>query len=266
MIDFGFITSTLLVSITDNFTKNTKKMITADKTLIQSTKEKLIEKLKPSGWAEILRVFLHSQDFDKILEKLHNEVVEDRRFTPGLKNVFRAFEECPWDKTQVVVIGQDPYFTIGVADGIAFSCGETRKAQPSLRYMLEGVNRTVPYEYRNSSDSDPDLTRWANQGVLLLNSSFTVQIGKPGTHYAIWNEFILNVIDQIDSKKENVVFVLLGKQAESFRIFIHNHHHVVIASHPASAAYKKQNEWDGDWIFNKINDYLIEHGKNPIIW
>jgi uracil-DNA glycosylase len=240
-------------------------MVTVDELLIQNTKEKLIDKLKPSGWADILRVFLNSQDFDTILEKLQQEVFQEKRFTPGLKNVFKAFQECRWDKTEVVIIGQDPYFTIGVADGIAFSCGETRKAQPSLKYMLKGIEKSVPFEYRSSTD-DPDLTRWSNQGVLLLNSALTTQIGKPATHYEIWNDFLLNVIDQICAKKENVVFVLLGKQAESFRIFIHNHHDVIIASHPASAAYKKDNDWDGAWVFNKINEYLIANKKNPIVW
>lgn len=233
--------------------------------IILDTKTKLAAKLQESGWGDVLRLFLNSSDFEQVIQKLYDEVKMDRRFTPGLKYVFRAFEQCPWSKTKVVMIGQDPYFTPGVADGIAFSCGITGKAQPSLKYMFNALG---------SHEQNPDLTRWANQGVLLLNSALTVQMNKPGTHYDIWKDFLIFVIDQIKAKKDDMLFVLLGKQAETFRAYIEspvlgstiNSQDIISVSHPASAAYKKDKEWDGGHMFNDINEYLKRKGLGSITW
>lgn len=232
--------------------------------IIDETKIKLISRLQESGWGEVLRLFLNSEDFTKIIAKLYDLSTGDKKFTPPLKYVFRAFEQCSWSKTKVVMIGQDPYFTLGVADGIAFSCGLTGKAQPSLKYMFNAIDPNV--------EQDPDLTRWANQGVLLLNSALTVEINKPGTHYDIWKDFLVYLIDQICSKKDDIIFVLLGKQAEIFRDYIQKpfmelcNHKIITVSHPASAAYQKANEWNGGHIFNDINQYLESVGKHRILW
>ena len=234
--------------------------------IIDDTKTKLISRLQESGWGEVLRLFLNSEDFTKIIAKLYDLSTGDKKFTPPLKYVFRAFEQCAWSKTKVVMIGQDPYFTPGVADGIAFSCGLTGKAQPSLKYMFNAINPSI--------EQDPDLTRWANQGVLLLNSALTVEISKPGTHYDIWKDFLIYVIDQICSKKEDVLFVLLGKQAETFREYIESpilgasayQHPIISVSHPASAAYKKDKDWDGGHVFNDINSWLASKNLGGISW
>lgn len=246
--------------------------------IIEDTKIKLVAKLQESGWGEVLRLFLNSSDFEQVIQKLYNEVEMDRRFTPGLKHVFRAFEQCPWSKTRVVMIGQDPYFTPGVADGIAFSCGLTGKAQPSLKYMFNAIEDTVKFEHRDAVLPDglqnADLTRWANQGVLLLNSALTVQMNKPGTHYGIWKDFLVYVLDQIRSKKDDMLYVLLGKQAETFREYLERpplgsaiyQHDIISVSHPASAAYQKAHSWNGGHIFNDINNWLQSKGERPIVW
>ena len=240
-------------------------MTTTENTIVSDTKVKLIAKLQESGWGDVLRLFLNSTDFEQLIQKLYTEVsVYDRRFTPGLKHVFRAFEQCAWSKTKVVIIGQDPYFTPGVADGIAFSCGLTEKAQPSLKYTFNAIDPNVEH--------DPDLTRWANQGVLLLNSALTVQINKPGTHYDIWKDFMVYLIDQICAKKDDVLFVLMGKQAETFKPYIEkpvlgaSAHKVITVSHPASAAYQKAREWNGGHVFNDINEWLKSKDMQPITW
>ena len=106
---------------------------------IEEIKQKLFDKLEPSGWGRIFKSFIFSSEFTDILNKLYVLSVTDKRFTPPLKQVFRAFEECPYDKLQVVIIGQDPYPQFGVADGISFSCGNTNKVQPSLRYIFEEI-------------------------------------------------------------------------------------------------------------------------------
>ena len=113
---------------------------------LEKIKLKLFDKLKPSGWDSVFKSFIFSPDFDDILQKLYNLSQDDKRFTPPLKQVFRAFEECPYDKLKVIIIGQDPYPQLGVADGIAFSCSNTDKLQPSLKFILQEVDRTV---YKN---------------------------------------------------------------------------------------------------------------------
>jgi len=217
---------------------------------------KLIEKLTPSGWATKLRGFIQSSDFDKILDKLLAERDANKRFTPPLKHVFRAFEECPEKDLKIVMIGQDPYPHFGVADGIAFSCGLTQKPQPSLKNMFEAIEETVFQGY--PSHQDPDLTRWANQGVLMLNSALTTQVDKVGTHYDIWKDFIMYVLDMLSLTNSGLIFMLLGAKAQELESVIGQNHYILKASHPASAAYTK-TVWDCNDIFNKANEILAKN-------
>jgi uracil-DNA glycosylase len=195
---------------------------------------KLIEKLGPSGWATKLRGFIQSSDFDKILENLLKERDNGKRFTPPLKQVFRAFEECPEKDLKIVMIGQDPYPHMGVADGIAFSCGLTMKPQPSLKNMFEAIEKTVYQEF--PTHQDPDLTRWANQGILMLNSALTTQMDKVGTHYHIWQDFIIYVLDMLSLTNSGLIFILFGAKAQELESVIGQNHYILKASHPASAA------------------------------
>jgi uracil-DNA glycosylase len=224
---------------------------------LEEIKEKLIEKLQPSGWASKLRGFIQSSDFDKVLETLYKLREDGKRFTPPLKQVFRAFEECPVNKLHVVIIGQDPYPHFGVADGIAFSCANTGKAQPSLTKIFEAVEHTVYDDY--PTHQDPDLTRWANQGVLLLNSALTCEIDKVGSHYNVWKEFIAYVMDILNFTNAGLIFVLMGKQAQELEGLIGEHHYIIKTTHPAYASYTKQ-AWDCENMFNEINKIIT--GQN----
>lgn len=217
---------------------------------------KLIEKLTPSGWATKLRGFIQSSDFDKILEGLLQERDANKRFTPPLKYTFRAFEECPEKELKIVMIGQDPYPHFGVADGIAFSCGLTQKPQPSLKNMFEAIEETVFQGY--PSHQDPDLTRWSKQGVLLLNTALTTQVDKVGTHYDIWKDFIMYVLDMLSLTNSGLIFMLLGAKAQELESVIGQNHYILKASHPASAAYTK-TVWDCNDIFNKANEILAKN-------
>jgi len=219
-------------------------------------KSKLIEKLTPSGWAVKLRGFIQSSDFDKILENLLKERDEGKRFTPPLKYTFRAFEECPVSDLKVVIIGQDPYPHFGVADGIAFSCGLTGKPQPSLKNMFEAIEQTVYQGY--PSHLDPDLSRWSQQGVLLLNTALTTQVDKVGTHYDIWKDFIMYVLDMLSLTNSGLIFILLGAKAQELEPVIGQNHYILKASHPASAAYTKTT-WDCNDVFNKVNEILTQN-------
>jgi uracil-DNA glycosylase len=216
---------------------------------------KLIEKLKVSGWTDKLKGFIQSSDFDKILQNLYDLRESGKRFTPPLKQVFRAFEECPIDKLRVIIIGQDPYPQLGVADGLAFSCGNTDKPQPSLRNMFEAIEKTVYQEF--PTYQDPNLTRWANQGVLLLNKALTCEVDKVGSHYDVWNDFVMYVLDMLNFTDSGLIFVLLGKPAQELENFIGPNHYVLKASHPASAAYTK-TVWECNDLFNKVNEIITK--------
>lgn len=224
---------------------------------------KLSSMLKDSGWHNVLKGFLVSEDFKNILVTLNDMVNDDQRFTPPLKQVFRAFQECPYDQLRVVVVGQDPYPQLGVADGIAFSCGNTKKPEASLRYILKAVNSTVYDDKQDVKLMDPDLTRWANQGVLMLNTALTTEVGKIGKHFDIWQPFISYLIDMLSKQEQPLVWVFMGKQAQNLADMVDDHHTVLTCSHPASAAYQKQQLWDCNDVFNKVNEGLV---TDPIVW
>jgi uracil-DNA glycosylase len=230
---------------------------------IEEIKRKLYEKLVPSGWGNKLKGFILSQEFDTILNRLIQDKTEGKRFVPGVKHMFRAFEECPYDKTRVVIIGQDPYPYIGVPDGLAFSCSFTMKPQPSLSYIFKDIEETV-YAGRNY-EKDPDLVRWAKQGVLLLNTAFTVNEKKPGTHYLLWRPFLVYVLDSIiwNPDMVNTVFVFMGNKAKEYSDLIPDNFHKLECSHPASAAHNQQERWDSGKIFTRINSCV---NGDEIIW
>lgn len=232
---------------------------------------KLYNKLKSSGvWNDILKGFLLSNDFDNVIETLQKLVEEGERFTPPLKSVFRAFEECPVSKLKVIVVGQDPYPQLGVADGISFSCGNTLKKEASLRYIHDAIARTVYGNKDLSKDMNPDLVEWSRQGVLMLNTSLTTEVGKIGKHFHIWKPFVNYLIDMLNyiSTKNNepYVWVFLGKKAQEFEDLLHPSQIIIRASHPASAAYAKQKEWDCNDLFNRVNTELEKLSKPKILW
>jgi len=224
---------------------------------LEDIKLKLIERLRTSSWADKLKGFLQSSDFDKVLAELYRLREDGKRFTPPLKQVFRAFEECPYDKLKVIIIGQDPYPYINVADGLAFSCSMTDKVQPSLKNIFAAIDSTVYPQ--QTIEHNPNLTRWANQGVLLLNSALTCQVDKIGSHYNVWKEFIAYTMDILNYTDSGLIFVLMGKQAQELESMIGEHHHIIKVSHPASAAYTKTT-WDCSDMFNKINKII--NGQN----
>jgi uracil-DNA glycosylase len=236
----------------------------------QEYASKMYEMLKPSGWHDILKGFLLSEDFVTIITTLEKCVDDGQRFTPPLKQVFNAFMQCPYDKTRVIMIGQDPYPQIGVADGIAFSCGNTKKAETSLRYILNAVNTTVYEGKKDVSTFDPDLRRWANQGVLLLNTALTTEINKIGKHIDMWHPFIAYLVDMLNTSHNDYVWVFMGKKAQHYEDLVDgilNNTLLLQCSHPASAAYAKAHHWDCNNIFNTVNQHLKEQRKLPeIVW
>jgi uracil-DNA glycosylase len=217
---------------------------------LQEIKQKLFNKFAINGWDKVFRSFVFSSDFDDIITKLWELSNDNKKFTPPLKQVFRAFEECPYDNLQVVIIGQDPYPQLGVADGISFSCSNTNKLQPSLRFILEEVNRTI---YDNEVIiEDLDLKIWSNQGVLMLNTALTTEVGNIGSHYDIWRPFTTYLLDWLNINKSELVYVYMGKKAEEWSSMTDDTNIKYFVKHPASAAYNG-SKWDSKDLFNKIN-------------
>jgi len=238
-------------------------MSVLDTVNIQDVQMKVYEKIKPSGWGDKLKTFILSEDFKSILEKLLSEAKQDKRFTPTIKYLFRAFEECPYDKLKVVMIGQDPYPYPGVADGIAFSCSLTDRAEASLRYMFKEVEQTV---YELPYVRNPDLARWSNQGILIINSAFTTTIGKVGQHYEMWQPFLAFLLDTLTFQKQDLIYVFMGKKAQEWADSVPETNHKIFTSHPASAAHKDAERWDSGDMFNKVNKLLTDYNKEQIIW
>jgi uracil-DNA glycosylase len=231
---------------------------------LQDVKQKLYKKLEISGWDDKLRSFLLGSEMDKILDTLLKEAMDSKRFTPPMKHIFRAFEECPYDKVNVVIIGQDPYPQIETADGLAFSCSIKDKPEVSLQHIFKAIKESVPEELQDPNPTN-NLDRWTRQGVLLLNSAFTCTIGKPGTHYLLWRPFLINVIDSMMWSKPDVVYVFLGKKAQDYMDLIPDTGCKIAVEHPAAAAYKG-SIWDYGDMFNKINECLELQGKPKITW
>ena len=222
---------------------------------INLLRDNLNNKLKDSGWDRMLSPYVNGLSFDYIMNKLRDSVEQGLRFTPKFKDVFNGFYECPYDNLKVVIVGQDPYPQLGVADGIAFSCSIKGKAEKSLQYILKAL------EDENGS---VDLRRWSNQGVLLINTAFTCEINKIGSHYGIWKSFTEHVFDNINRHNPDTIFILMGKKAEAWQTLLPNCK-ILKCSHPASAAYRG-GEWDCNDVFNKANTMLIKQDKTCINW
>jgi len=229
-------------------------------------KQKLSDKIFETGWY-FVEDYLFTDEFQKTLEYLVNDVNNGNRFTPQIKNILKPFEECHFDNTKVIIVGQDPYPNIvfknnkgyNAADGLAFSCSITKQEQSSLSKMFDVLQKS-----NSDYNRDPDLTRWANQGVLLINTALTTKINNVGAHYHIWKDFIVKLIKHIDKEMDDVLFVFMGRKAEKFAQLLANQKYIY-CPHPASAAYNN-TDWNCDDVFNKINYKLNKFNKDSILW
>jgi uracil-DNA glycosylase len=236
----------------------------SDKIDIDEIKDKIYAKLEPSGWARVLRGFIYSSEFENIVLSLARQTRDGKRFTPTMKNWFRAFEECPYDELKVIIVGQDPYPGFGHADGIAFSLSNSDEMQPSLKYMLDAVNRTV-YNGANAS-RDMDLKRWSNQGILLLNSALTTNIGKIGQHYLIWRPFLAYLFDWLTWNNNGLIYIYMGKKAEEWSDAVNDNNYKFYVTHPAAASYNNYAEWDCKNIFQQTSDIVKKNYNFDIEW
>ncbi len=183
---------------------------------------------------------------------------------PAMERVFYALERTPFEKVQVIVVGQDPYHGPGQADGLAFSVPEGIVAPPSLRNIFQEIARDV---YAGAPPLfSTDLGRWADQGVLLLNTSLTVAANKPGSHRGLgWEALTDDIIAALSQRRTGLVFMLWGAHAQSKRILIDGQRHLILqAPHPSPlAAYRG---FFGCGHFSKANAFLRVHGGQEILW
>jgi len=231
---------------------------------IEDIKQKIFKKLEPSGWSKPLKSFIFSSDFETIIRQLVTLSKDGKRFTPKLSQIFNAFEECPYDELKVIIIGQDPYPQLGVADGLAFSCGNTMKQEPYLKVILDEVNRTV---YDGVGEShDPDLTRWANQGVLMLNTALTSTVGKPGKHYPIWKPFLAYLFDHLTFGHTGLVYIYIDNEAKEWTDVVHDMNYKFILNHPGNSLYNEKQQWDCKNVFIDVQKILKKNNNYSLIW
>jgi uracil-DNA glycosylase len=169
-----------------------------------------------------------------------------------------------FEYVKVIIVGQDPYHGPGQAHGLAFSVPEDIKAPPSLKNIFREIKEDIDAEQILVFSTD--LTRWAKQGVLLLNASLTVEAGKAGSHKDIgWQPLTDQIIQTLSTRRQNLVFMLWGRHAQSkMEIIDLAQHYVLTAPHPSPlSAYRG---FFGCRHFSKANKYLIEHLQKPIIW
>jgi uracil-DNA glycosylase len=232
---------------------------------IDEIKDKIYAKLEKSGWNTKLRGFIYSTEFELIIKKLIKQTQDGKRFTPAIKNWFRAFEECPVSELKVVIVGQDPYPSVNQADGIAFSLSTSTEMQPTLTYLFDAIDRTV-YDNRGVVDRTMDLTRWSNQGLLMLNAALTTSVGKIGQHYNIWQPFLAYLFDYLTWHCPGLVYIYMGKQAQQWADAVNDNNYKFLLSHPASAYYNNDKIWDCGDTFVKTTEILDKNYKHKMIW
>lgn len=200
---------------------------------------------------------------DKIVGlKLAQKINEGVRIYPEVHQILRAFDETKFDDVKVVILGQDPYPTEGHANGLAFSVSPMLDKLPkSLQNIYKELEEDTGIVRKTG-----DLSSWAKQGVLLLNTIFTVEEGKPKSHEGLgWEALSDEAIHKLSQNRENIVFVLWGKKAQAKEHMIDTDKHLVLkAAHPSPLSAR--NGFFGCKHFSKINEYLRKHGKQEIDW
>jgi uracil-DNA glycosylase len=246
-----------------------------------------------SSWKAILAPEFEKPYFQELVKFVQNKYLKavDRESViyPKTEDIFRAFNMCPFDKVKVVILGQDPYHgavkdfkdeIVSQANGLCFSVNSDVPPPPSLKNIfkeiesdlgikplqnaLNGVSADNNFEVFDRFDGD--LTRWAKQGVLLLNSTLTVQAGMPGSHQKKgWEEFTDTAIHALSDQREHIVFLLWGNYAKQKGTYINRSKHLVLeTTHPSP--FSVHNGFFGCKHFSKTNEYLREHGLSEIDW
>lgn len=217
-------------------------------------------RIEPS-WKNALR-----EEFEKPYFKDLSTFVRDEYITatiyPPPKDIFRAFDLCPFEKVKVVILGQDPYHGAKQANGLSFAVHTGITLPPSLRNIFKEIESDLAV----TPKADGDLSRWATQGVLLLNATLTVKAQSPGSHqHRGWEQFTDAAIAELANKRKNLVFILWGNYAKQKGSLIDRSKHLVIESaHPSP--FSAYNGFFGSKPFSKTNEYLRSQSQSEIDW
>jgi uracil-DNA glycosylase len=213
------------------------------------------------SWKATLNNEFEKPYFGQLTEFVKSEYLQHRVFPPG-KEIFNAFDLCPFDSLKVVIIGQDPYHGPGQAHGLCFSVKEGIDLPPSLKNIFKEIHNDLSIAIPKTGD----LSRWAKQGVLLLNATLTVRAHLAGSHQKKgWETFTDEVIRSVSQKKHNVVFLLWGAYAQQKKELIDQSKHMILESvHPSPLSASRG--FFGNHHFSRANQFLQSKGLTPINW
>ena len=214
------------------------------------------------SWKNILQDELKKPYFLE-LRKFVREAYQNNTCYPKEKDIFNAFNACPFDTVKVVIIGQDPYHDVNQANGLCFSVNEDMKHPPSLQNIFNelhtDINKVIP--------KSGNLISWATQGVLLLNATLTVQAHKAGSHQKQgWEPFTDAVIKKISDNKKDIVFLLWGGFAKKKGVKIDRSKHCILTSGHPSPLSANRGYWFGNRHFSKTNTFLKSSNQKEILW
>lgn len=217
-------------------------------------------KIEPS-WKEQLQPEFDNPYFQQLTEFVRAEYASQTIYPPA-RLIFNAFDQCPFDQVKVVILGQDPYHGPGQAHGLCFSVNDGVEFPPSLRNIFKEIQSDTGAPVPRSGN----LTRWAQQGVLLLNATLTVRAHQAGSHQKKgWEQFTDSVIRLVSDRLEHVVFILWGNYAISKSDYIDQNKHLILKSvHPSPLSASRG--FFGNRQFSTANKYLVEWGKDTIKW
>lgn len=213
------------------------------------------------GWKACLQEEFDKPYFERLTQFVRQEYATTTVYPPGAL-IFNAFNLCPFDQVRVVIIGQDPYHGPGQAHGLCFSVNDGIPFPPSLVNIFKEVQDDLGTPVPPTGN----LSRWARQGVLLLNATLTVRAHQAGSHQRQgWEEFTDAVIRVLNERRDHLVFILWGSYAQKKGAFIDRSRHLVLSSaHPSPlSAY---HGFFGNRHFSRANQYLVEHGETPVQW
>ena len=214
------------------------------------------------SWKNALSAEFEKDYFKNLTDFVRAEYLSGKTIYPEPKNIFNAFNLCPLNNVRVVIIGQDPYHEPGQAHGLCFSVKSGTDFPPSL----VNIYKEIESDLGHKSITNGDLTAWANQGVLLLNSTLTVQAHIAASHSGHgWEMFTDSVIKTVAQNRKNVVYMLWGSFAQKKAEIVNEQENLVLKSaHPSPlSAYRG---FFGNHHFSRANEYLIAHGMQPIDW
>lgn len=215
-----------------------------------------------NSWREHIGAEFEKPYFSALTDFVRHEYTTTTCYPPG-SLIFNAFNLCPFDRVKVVIIGQDPYHEPGQAQGLSFSVPEGVPFPPSL----QNIFKEIQLDLGKPMPPTGDLTRWAEQGVLLLNATLTVRAHQAATHQRHgWEQFTDAAIRALNAERENLVFILWGGYARSKAQLIDRSRHLVLESVHPSPLSANRGGWFGNHHFSQCNAYLREHGEQEIDW